>query len=120
LNFCNPFEESFLISAKVLGPKKKFNINLDIVRSLVRLLRPFKFVILVIQKSTEALFHNVLVSVLTLRGALKSTSSLIEYETSFDNARDSNGDQLDDDNDDHLYESESNIFNFIDLIAKRK
>jgi hypothetical protein len=102
-------EKFFLIIAKVLGPKKKFNINLDIIRSLVHLLRPFKFVTQVLQRGTEPSFHNVLVSVLTLRANLESASSLIEYETPFDVAKDSNGDQLDSDNDDHLYESEDNL-----------
>jgi hypothetical protein len=95
-------EKSSLIIANVIDPKKKFSINLDIIRSLLRLLRPFKFVIQVIQKSTEPSFHIVLVSVLTLRAALKSASSVIEYETSFDDAKDSNGDQLNDDKEDHL------------------
>jgi hypothetical protein len=86
----------------VLDPKKKFNINMNIVRSLVRLMRLFKVVIPVIQKDAEPSFCNLLVSVLTLRAASESASSRIGYETSFDDVKDSNDDQLDDNNDDHL------------------
>ena len=58
---------------------------MDIVHSLIRLLRPFKFVIQIIQQSTEPSFYYVLISVLTLRAALESISSLIAYEKSYYN-----------------------------------
>ncbi|CAF1207983.1 unnamed protein product [Adineta ricciae] len=76
-------EKSSSVIGKILPGKKRFNINIDIVRSLIRLLRPFKFVIQIIQKSTEPSFHHVLISTLTLRAALESMSSLIAYEKSY-------------------------------------
>lgn len=94
-----------MIIPKVLGGKRKFTINMDIVRALVRLLRPFKFVIRIIQKGTEPSFHNVVVSILTLRAALESASSLADYERSCDDANHPESDLCDDD-DDSCYESE--------------
>jgi hypothetical protein len=70
-------EKSSFILGKIMTGKKRFNINMDIVRLLIRLLRPFKFIIQIIQKGTQPSFHNVLVSALTLRAALESMSSLV-------------------------------------------
>jgi hypothetical protein len=92
-------DKSFTVLTKVLAGKKKLNINVDIVRSLIRLLRPFKSIIQLIQKSSEPSFHNVVVSVLTLRAALASAASLIEYEKSYEYASNLDGDLFDYDND---------------------
>ena len=46
-------EKSAHVVGKVLVGKKRFHIDMDIVHSLIRLLRPFKFVIQIIQQSTE-------------------------------------------------------------------
>lgn len=56
---------------------------MNIVRSLIRLLRPFKQIILIIQRGKEPSFHLVLISILTLRTAMESMSSLIAYEKSY-------------------------------------
>ncbi|CAF1209747.1 unnamed protein product [Adineta ricciae] len=97
-------EKSSNIIGRVLLGKKKFNINMDIVRSLVRLLRPFKFIIQIIQKGCEPSFHCVLISLLTLRASLESMSSLIAYEKSHN----VNGGDSDEDDDD--FESDGMLF----------
>lgn len=70
---------------------------MNIVRSLIRLLRPFKQVIVIIQTGKEPSFYRVLISILTLRTAMESMSSLVAYEKSYNDDETSNVGIHDDD-----------------------
>ncbi|CAM4829953.1 unnamed protein product [Rotaria magnacalcarata] len=61
------------------GKKKPFSIDRLIVKHLIRLLRPFKRVMILIQKGNELSLYMVLICVLTLRETFSSLASLVRF-----------------------------------------
>jgi len=72
-------DRSFKETNKILLEKtKSFLIDRLIVKRLIRLLRPFKHIMTVIQKGNEPPLYLVLISVLLLRKALSSFENSIK------------------------------------------
>ncbi|CAF1508392.1 unnamed protein product [Adineta ricciae] len=81
VNLLESIDRSFLAIKKVLANKKKtFAIQLDVVQGLVRLLLPFKELIIKLQTGKMPSLHYVLIGIGTLQSALSSFDSLLEYE----------------------------------------
>jgi len=55
------------------------------ISQLIHLLKPFKHVLVIIQKGKTASLHLVTIAVLTLRQALETYKSLIEYNKNYGN-----------------------------------
>ncbi|CAF4892399.1 unnamed protein product [Rotaria sp. Silwood1] len=89
---------------KILGDRKKI-IVLDklIILQLIILLRPFKHIILFLQKGKEPTLHLVTIAILTLRDAFNTHKSLLEYGQSYQ--ANPSGEELEED-DEYLEESE--------------
>ncbi|CAF4147067.1 unnamed protein product, partial [Rotaria sordida] len=69
---------------KILADRKKI-IVLDklIILQLIFLLRPFKHIILIIQKGKEPTLHLVTIAILTLRDTFNTHKALIEYSQNY-------------------------------------
>lgn len=73
-------DRSFKETKKVLQDKKKpFSIDRLIVKQLIRLLCPFKRIMILVQKGNEPSLYMVLICVLTLRETLSSLASLVRF-----------------------------------------
>ena len=80
MHLLESIDRSYKETRRVLQAKKKpFPIDRCIVKSLVRLLRPFKHAITVIQRGNDPSLYLVLICVLTLRKALVSFRNLLEF-----------------------------------------
>ena len=97
-------DRSFKETKKILQDRKKpFLIDRWIVRSLTRLLRPFKHILTVMQKGNEPSLYLVLICVLTLKQALRSFENLVK----FNNDNDETSAKGDAEHDDDQYDFES-------------
>ena len=56
-----------------------------IISQLIHLLKPFKHVLVIIQKGKTPSLHLVTIAVLTLRQALETHTSLVEYNKNYGN-----------------------------------
>jgi hypothetical protein len=73
-------DRSFKETKKILQEKKKsFPVDRWIIKRLIRLLRPFKHAMTIIQKGNEPSLYLVLICVMTLRKALNSFDNLNKF-----------------------------------------
>lgn len=80
ISLLESIEKSYKQIKKVLADKKKtFTIDKIIVSQLIRLLKPFKHILVIIQRGKTPSIHMVTIAILTLREALRSYESLIKY-----------------------------------------
>ncbi len=63
--------------------KKAFVLDKMVISQLICLLKPFKHVLVIIQKGKTPSLHLITVAVLTLRQALETHTSLIEYSKNY-------------------------------------
>lgn len=112
-------DRSFQGIKKVLANKKKnFSIERTIVQGLVRLLLPFKELIVKIQTNTTPSLHFVLIGVGSLQSTLSSFDSLLEYEKRHrKHDFDDNIDSLNYDEANSMEEDEGNYERFIRLTS---
>ena len=93
--------------------KKQFAIDFDIVEGLIRLLLPFKNILIFIQTNRVASVHTVVISVFNLRKTLDSFDNLIAYEEEHGSTsaqrRDNRSTLMPQDRDDEV-ENEGNSF----------
>ena len=67
----------------LVDKKKTFTFDKIIVSQLIYLLKPFKHVLVIIQKGKTPSLHLVTIAILTLREALKTHESLIKYNKDY-------------------------------------
>jgi len=60
-------------------------LDKKVISQLIHLLKPFKHVLLIIQKGKTPSLHLVTIAVLTLPQALETYTSLIEYNKNYGN-----------------------------------
>jgi len=91
---------------KILFEKKKiFVLDKMIILQLIRLLKPFKNVLIIIQKGKTPSLHLVTIAVLTLRQALESYQSLVEFNKNYE-TNSSAQDLSEDEDEDECFEEE--------------
>jgi len=85
VNLLESIKRSYKQIKKVLSDKKKI-ITLEklIVRQLICLLRPFKHIIIIVQKGREPTLHLVTLAILTLRDTLNTHEALVEYSENYE------------------------------------
>ena len=71
------------IKKVLMERKKSFVLDKSLISQIIRLLKPFKHVIIIIQKGKAPSLHLVTIAVMTLREALRDYASLIDYVKSY-------------------------------------
>lgn len=81
INLLESIDRSFLFIQKVLSNKNKtFAIERETIQGLVRLLLPFKELLIKLQTSKVPSLHFVLIGIGTLQSTISSFDALLEYE----------------------------------------
>ena len=112
--------ESFQLTRVVLSKRKQLspmaNINEAIVQQLIRLLKPFKHVVQIVQKENSPSLYMVLICTLTLRETLSLFDALMnfnrEYETKTSNNEDELNESVDLDEHDGKYQFTTSKTNY--------
>jgi len=113
INLLESIERSFYSIKKVLVNKKKsFAIELEVIQGLIRLLLPFKELLIKFQTSLTPSLHFVLIGIRGLQSALSSFDSLLEYEKKNKNySQQENLSSLDSNGSSSIHEDEGNLVN---------
>lgn len=101
-NLLQSFQSTRMVLMKRKQQSRMLNIDKIIVEQLVRLLKPFKHIVQIIQTGNSPSLYMVLICTLTLRETLSSLDALIEYNG--DNGEDKGENENGEDN---LIEGES-------------
>ncbi|CAF4527343.1 unnamed protein product, partial [Rotaria sp. Silwood2] len=84
ISLLESIKKSYKQVKKVLYEKKKtFSLDKMIISQLICLLKPFKHVLVIVQQGKTPSLHLVTIAVLTLRQALQTHTSLIEYSKKY-------------------------------------
>ena len=95
-----PFQSTRVVLSKRKQLSRMANINEAIVQQLIRLLKPFKHVVQIVQKGNSPSLYMVLICTLTLRETLSSFDALMNFNRKYETKTSNIGN-----NDDELNES---------------
>lgn len=114
INLLESIDRSFLPIKKVLSTKKKtFAIERETVQGLIRLLLPFKELLIKLQTGKTPSLHYVFIGIGTLQSTLSSFDALLEYEKKNKvHSEKENAFSLDFDDTNSFHEDEGELVNF--------
>jgi hypothetical protein len=114
INLLESIDRSFLCIKKVLSNKKKtFAIERETIQGLIRLLLPFKELLIKLQTGKTPSLHFVLIGIGCLKSTISSFDALLEYEKKNKSySQNENLCSLDLDYSNASHEDEGNLVNF--------
>jgi len=105
-NLLESMIKSFKPTKRLLIARKKQSLvndlDLPTIKQLILVLKPFKHIMTTIQTGNTPSLHMVLLSIWSLKAALASYTSLIDYKNTFSNSNENKNDddEIEEDHDD--------------------